>query len=133
MLPKFEAYELKFAKGMPRKRLKRVREELQCVGPHVKKLRLSEEDESDRAVNLVPYMQQCKKYVGASLKEVDLDYMPFDIFSGRNLEIIQLLFRKIESLSMNFLDESDYEQPIDVDLSNLKELTLDAYMSPMNR
>lgn len=131
VLPKGRSYEIDFGYRVPEKRLKRVREEVQCVGPHVKKLRLSNGVyiHPECAVNFVPYLQQCKKYVGASLREVEFDRMSFDIFLGRNLEMIQPLLRQTESLSITLDDGADYGKLIDVDLSNLEELTLRATSS----
>lgn len=130
VLPKVKSYEINWLRRGPQKRLKCVREELQCIGPHIKKLSLSDAPNARKCpLNLERYLQLCGKYVGAALKELEFKRLSLDIFSGRKLESIQPLLLEIESLSIFLRDELEFRKPIDIQLPKLKELTLEAEIS----
>lgn len=129
VLPRANMYTIRFEEGKSMKPLKRVHDELQCVGSHVKKLRLVEAYiDGESATNLDRFLQQCSKYLRTSVKELEIRHMPHDLFSARNLELIQPLLLKIESLRVSLMDELDIN-PKDLQLPKLKELNLDVYDS----
>lgn len=130
-LPKINEYRINIVRRIPEIRLKRVHEELQCIGPYIKKLCIGDMNSSEQIPNnLHLYLQQCSIYISTSLKQLELDYMPIGMFSGRCLESIQPLLFQIESLSINFYAEDedendeDDEAPINIQIPKLKELEL---------
>lgn len=132
VLPKVNKYKIFFHEGVPKMPLKRVREELQCIGPYVKELRISnwgycDEVNKNFVENLERFLHQCKKYVGTSLRELRVDKMLLEIFSGKNLQLIQPFLLKIESLDIYVHSDTDYEENVDIQLPKLKELTLGTY------
>lgn len=127
VLPKKNEYVINFFTDKPEKTLKHVREELKCIGPHIKKLRFAEEEYSNYWTfghNVQFYLKVCNEYVGRSLKELELDIMPWNIFSGGNLVLMRPLLLEIESLSIRVMDDRDFRKPIDIQVPKLKELKL---------
>lgn len=122
--PNVDAYTWHLVDGVSKIRLKRFREELQFIGPHVKKLRLEERYKIKTTANHDRYFHQVHKYCGESLKTLELHNLSADIFSDRNLMSVGKLFHSIEVLSLSLLHADDFAVPVDVQLPKLKELTI---------
>lgn len=126
--PKVAQYEINFQCGQPRKSLKRVHDELKNFGPYVKTLRVAE---MERNIDNSPtyfsrYLDQCNKYVGASLRELQLHQIPSLCPLSRK---IQSLLNKIESLEFGAgtKNHAPFDVPLspeNFDMPKLKELSL---------
>lgn len=124
---KKNAYEINFTADKPEKTLNHVRGELECIGPHITKLRFAENSYSEFWTfghNVPFYLKACNEYVGRSLKELELYAIPLNIFSGRNLALVQPLLLEIESLSIYVMIDEDFQNSIDIHVPKLKELKL---------
>lgn len=129
VLRKTDEYTIDFLNGKPNKRLKRVHDELQCVGPYVKRLCLSETfvpctEYFEKWRTFKFYLQHCSKYVGASIKELRID-IPADELLNGNFEILQPLLLQVESLYVFFDDDAAYGHQFDIHAPKLKSLILD--------
>lgn len=128
VLRKIDEYTIDFLNGEPYKRLKRVHDELQCIGPHVKRLCLSETYTKYCPVaewrRFKIYLQHCSKYVGASLKELRIG-IPSEKFLNGNFEILQPLLLQVESLYVLFDYDTAYKLRFDIHAPKLKSLILD--------
>lgn len=124
-------YEIGFHEGRPKKSLKRVHDELVCFNPYIKKLRLTEDADfmqeyncdpnAHYPVNLNRYLSECSKYLGSSIKQLQICQMPRSLMQGGNLVSIQPLLNEVESLE--FIVNLERHIPERFEALKLKELS----------
>lgn len=115
VLSKFTNYALKWDENEAFI-LKKIRTDLKCIGRYLKSLILNEMllFETDHLELVVRF---CAKYVGASIKEIKIHYLPM------HWELIQPIVSKVESLTLH---QSWDEIHHTLEIPNVKRLIMDS-------